>query len=78
MIVMKPPTHLLLSLAVKIFTKFTSKITEWIPNNIRLSVRDIPPYDLSMSATFLDNSTSITEIFKRVSKQFTAVYRRKV
>ena len=30
-----------------------------------------------MSATFLGNSTSIQEIFKRVGEQFSAMYRRK-
>ncbi|KAH7435084.1 hypothetical protein KP509_06G048500 [Ceratopteris richardii] len=30
-----------------------------------------------MSATFIGNSTSIQEMFKRVSEQFTAMFRRK-
>ncbi len=30
-----------------------------------------------MSATFLGNTTAIQEMFKRVSEQFTAMFRRK-
>jgi hypothetical protein len=30
-----------------------------------------------MSATFIGNSTAIQEMFKRVSEQFTAMFRRK-
>ncbi|RWV97161.1 hypothetical protein GW17_00040067, partial [Ensete ventricosum] len=41
------------------------------------SVCDIPPTGLSMSATFMGNSTSIQEMFRRVSEQFTVMFRRK-
>ncbi len=37
----------------------SSYFVEWIPNNIKLSVCDIPPRGLSMSGTFLGNSTAI-------------------
>ena len=50
---------------------------EWIPNNVKSSVCDIPPRGLSMSSTFMGNSTSIQEMFRRVSQQFTAMFRRK-
>jgi len=50
---------------------------EWIPNNIKSSVCDIPPKNLKMSVTFLGNSTAIQEMFRRISAQFTAMYRRK-
>ena len=30
-----------------------------------------------MSATFIGNSTAIQELFKRISEQFTAMFRRK-
>merc|ERR1712032_1172585 len=32
---------------------------------------------LKMSSTFIGNSTAIQEMFKRVSEQFTAMFRRK-
>ncbi|THG06328.1 hypothetical protein TEA_006881 [Camellia sinensis var. sinensis] len=40
-------------------------------------VCDIPPRGLSMASTFIGNSTSIQEMFRRVSEQFTAMFRRK-
>jgi hypothetical protein len=42
-----------------------------------LQICDIPPKGLKMSATFLGNTTAIQEMFKRVSEQFTAMFRRK-
>ncbi|OVA03676.1 Tubulin [Macleaya cordata] len=50
---------------------------KWIPNNVKSSVCDIPPRGLSMASTFIGNSTSIQEMFRRVSEQFTAMFRRK-
>ncbi|CEF67288.1 Tubulin beta-2A chain [Strongyloides ratti] len=50
---------------------------EWIPNNVKTAVCDIPPKGLKMSATFIGNTTAIQEIFKRISEQFTAMFRRK-
>ena len=50
---------------------------EWIPNNVKTAVCDIPPRGLSMAATFIGNTTAIQEIFKRISEQFTAMFRRK-
>jgi len=38
---------------------------------------DIPPRGMRMSGTFLGNSTSIQEIFRRVGDQFSAMFRRK-
>ncbi|KOB72331.1 Tubulin beta-2C chain [Operophtera brumata] len=38
---------------------------------------DVPPRGLKMAATFVGNTTAIQEIFKRVSEQFTVMFRRK-
>jgi len=57
--------------------KNSSYFVEWIPNNIKSSVCDIPPKGLKMATCFLGNSTSIQEMFKRVSEQFTLMFRRK-
>jgi hypothetical protein len=51
--------------------KNSSYFVEWIPNNVKIAVCDIPPRGLKMSATFIGNSTAIQEIFKRISEQFT-------
>ncbi len=50
---------------------------EWIPNNVKTAVCNIPPKDMKMATTFMGNSTAIQDIFKRVSEQFTAMFRRK-
>lgn len=55
----------------------SSYFVEWIPNNVKSSICDIPPTGLKMSATFIGNSTAIQEMFKRVSEQFTLMFRRK-
>jgi tubulin beta len=51
--------------------KNSSYFVEWIPNNVKTAVCDIPPRGLKMSATFIGNTTAIQELFKRVSEQFT-------
>ncbi|XP_012501619.1 PREDICTED: tubulin beta-4A chain isoform X10 [Propithecus coquereli] len=58
-------------------SKNSSYFVEWIPNNVKTAVCDIPPRGLKMSATFIGNSTAIQELFKRISEQFTAMFRRK-
>ncbi|EHB09756.1 Tubulin beta-2 chain [Heterocephalus glaber] len=57
--------------------KNSSYFVEWIPNNVKTVVRDIPPHGLKMAVTFIGNSTAIQELFKRISEQFTAMFRRK-
>merc|ERR1711872_1076986 len=54
-----------------------SCFVEWIPNNVKVAVCDVAPKGLPMAATFIGNSTAIQEIFKRISEQFTAMFRRK-
>mmetsp|Transcript_114 Transcript_114/g.191 ORF Transcript_114/g.191 Transcript_114/m.191 type:complete len:452 (+) Transcript_114:77-1432(+) len=58
-------------------SKNSSYFVEWIPNNIKSAVCDIAPRGLKMSTTFIGNSTCIQEMFKRVSEQFTLMFRRK-
>merc|ERR1712187_360366 len=57
--------------------KNSSYFGEWIPNNIKASVCDIPPKGLKMAVAFAGNSTAIQEMFKRVAEYFTAMFRRK-
>jgi len=57
--------------------KNSSYFVEWIPNNVKVAVCDVPPQGLPMAATFIGNSTAIQEIFKRIAEQFTAMFRRK-
>ena len=57
--------------------KNSSYFIEWIPNNIKSSVCDIPPKGMKMSVTFIGNNTCIQDMFRRVGEQFTAMFRRK-
>merc|ERR1719271_2349673 len=57
--------------------KNSSYFVEWIPNNIKASICDIPPKGLKMAVAFAGNSTAIQEMFKRVAEYFSAMFRRK-
>ena len=57
--------------------KNSSYFVEWIPNNIKSCIGDIPPKVLKMSVAFAGISTAIQEISKRVADYFTAMFRRK-
>ena len=62
---------------LNIQNKNSSYFVEWIPNNIKTAVCDIPPRGLKMAATFIGNSTAIQDLFKRIGEQFTVMFRRK-
>merc|ERR1711869_96681 len=57
--------------------KNSSYFIEWIPNNMKCAICDIPPKGLKMSVGFCGNSTCMQEIMKRVAEGFTAMFRRK-
>ena len=48
--------------------KNSSYFVEWIPNNIKSVICDIPPKGLMMAVTFLGNTTAIQELFKRFTE----------
>jgi tubulin beta len=73
----KIPTKQVDDQMLSIQSKQAGYFVEWIPNNIKSSVCDIAPQGTTMAATFIGNSTSIQEMFKRVSDQFTLMFRRK-
>ena len=54
--------------------KNSSYFVEWIPNNIKASVCDIPPKGLKMAVAFAGNSTAIQEMFKRVAVAWQDVF----
>ena len=57
--------------------KNSSYFVEWIPNNFKAAICDIPPKGLILAVAFAENSTAIQEMFKRVAEYFTAMFRRK-
>jgi tubulin beta len=67
----------LLGAMMQIQNKNNSYFVEWIPNNVKASVCDIPPTGLKMAATFVGNSTAVQEMFARVGERFEAMFRRK-
>ncbi|ONL92619.1 beta tubulin1 [Zea mays] len=56
-------------------TLLISKIREEYPDRMMLTFSVFP--SPKMASTFIGNSTSIQEMFRRVSEQFTAMFRRK-
>src|SRR5574340_382737 len=62
---------------INVQNKNSSYFVEWIPNNVKSTVCDIPPTGFKMASTFIGNSTSSQEMFRRVSEQITAMFRRK-
>ncbi|VDN56456.1 unnamed protein product [Dracunculus medinensis] len=70
-------THELETQILNVQNKNSSYFVEWIPNNVKTAVCDIPPRGTKMSATFLGNTTAIQEIFIRIAEQFEAMFRRR-
>ena len=62
---------------VNVQKKNSSYFIEWVPNNVKTAVCEIPPRGLKMAGTFIGNSTAIQEIFRRIGEQFAAMFRRK-
>merc|ERR1712022_88842 len=62
---------------LNVVNKNSSYFVEWIPNNVKSSICDIPPKGLKMSTTFIGNTTAVQEVWKRVAEQFTSMFRRK-
>jgi len=50
---------------------------EWIPNNMKTSVVEVPPKDAALSCTFVANTTALKGIFQRLATQFGSMYKRK-
>uniref|UniRef100_A0A4W6C6X4 Tubulin beta chain n=1 Tax=Lates calcarifer TaxID=8187 RepID=A0A4W6C6X4_LATCA len=63
-------------------TLLISKIREEYPDRIMNTFSVVPSpkvtnHEMRMAVTFIGNSTAIQELFKRISEQFTAMFRRK-
>lgn len=57
--------------------KNSNYFVEWIPNNVQTTFCSMPPRGLKMASTFVGNSTSIQELFRRIGDQFDVMFRRK-
>ena len=58
-------------------TKNSSYFVDWIPNNVKTAVCNVPAKDVPMSATFICNNTSIKSMFQRISDQFEKMFKKK-
>lgn len=58
-------------------SRHSEYFVEWIPNNVQTAVCNVPPHGFDISATFIANTTSVQELFKRISEQFTLMFKRK-
>jgi len=56
----------------------TEGFVEWIPNNVKSSLCDVPPPITKVSAIFVGNTTSMKDVFNRVLGQFGKMFKRKV
>lgn len=54
----------------------SSYFVEWIPNSMMSSICNVPAKGQRISATFVGNSTSVQEVFKRVQGQFEVMFKR--
>jgi len=57
--------------------KKSQEFVEWIPNNIKTSVINVPPTHISLSSTMIANTTSIKDIFDRIHQQYNKMYKKK-
>ena len=58
-------------------TKDSDYFVPWIPNNIKSSICNVSAKGETISGTFIANSTAIQDVFKRISGQFSNMFRRK-
>lgn len=65
------------TLMLNIRNRNMSYFVEWIPNNIKTAICDIPPKGLKMSATFVGNTSGIGQLFEKCSKTFQGMFNRK-
>merc|ERR1719430_2500131 len=61
----------------QIQNKNATYFVDWIPNNIKTAVCNIPPKGMPVSATFIANSTAIQELFKRIDENFSKMFKKK-
>jgi len=64
-------------LMTKLRNKNINLFAEWIPNNIKTSICDIPPVGFKIAGTFLGNTTAISSVFKKIQQRATAMLQKK-
>ncbi|XP_037944231.1 probable tubulin beta chain CG32396, partial [Teleopsis dalmanni] len=64
-------------LMTNVRNKNIGNFVDWIPNNIKTAICDIPPRGLKMSATFIGNTTAINKLCARIMDTSTIMLKRK-
>lgn len=49
----------------------------WVPNNIKMAICDIPPRGFNLSATFISNTTAIQCVFQRLMVQYQSMFNKR-
>lgn len=62
---------------VSIQNKNSKNFIQWIPNNVKTAVCDVPPRGLKNSATYIANNTCINQLFEKLKEAFGAMYEKK-
>lgn len=57
--------------------KNCNAFANWVPNNIKTAICDIPPRGLKLSATFISNTTAIQILFKRLVCQYQSMFHKR-
>jgi len=57
--------------------KNSEHFVNWIPDNAKIAICDIPPRGVRRAATFFANNTSIAAVWVRILEQYRAMYRRR-
>lgn len=57
--------------------KNADSFANWVPNNIKTAICDIPPRGMKLSATFISNTTAIQFLFKRLMEQFQTMFQKR-
>ena len=50
---------------------------DWIPNNVKSALWEVPHRGIKFSSTFIWNCTAVQEIFKRIESQFNENFRKR-
>lgn len=60
-----------------VMEKNPDSFVNWVPNNIKTAICDIPPRNVKLSATFLSNTTAIQFLFQRLMTQYQTMFQKK-
>ncbi len=61
----------------QMYDKNSALFVEWIPNNAKVSVCNVPAVGQKITATLLANNTALQDVMERVREQFNKMFRRK-